>query len=167
MQTTWIDLRYAYMRIYLISYHLQSPVLKHVELFEWVVSDMFKRLKTVPEILALPPRWMSEPPQSLYITLTWGTGTNLDIQSSPENSAYPPRPVPRSVANLEMALWLFGEEGERIVYFILMSLMLYSLFGIVWRCRANRQEIVQQPEDWLRGLSSWWWFLVCIVRVAR
>ena len=66
------------------------------------------RLKTAPENPALPRRRMSEPPhQNPYATVTRGTGAKriyLDIQSSPENSAYPPRPVPGSVADLDIVM---------------------------------------------------------------
>ena len=65
------------------------------------------RLKTAPENPALPPRRLSEPQQGPYITVTRGTGAKriyLDIQSSPENVAYPPRPVPGSVADLDIVM---------------------------------------------------------------
>ena len=100
------------------------------------------RLKTAPENPALPFRRTSEaPPQSPYITVTRGTGSKriyLDIQSSPENSAYPPRPVPGSVADLDIVMdhCDFSEKKVNTLctLFILVLLMLYSLFGIVWRC---------------------------------
>ena len=84
---------------------------------------------------------MLEQLQSPYATVTRGTGAKriyLDIQSSPENSAYPPRPVPGSVADLDIVMdhCDFSEKKVKTHFdtFILMSLMLYSLFGIVWRC---------------------------------
>ena len=99
------------------------------------------RLKTALENPALPSRRISDPPpQSPYVTATQGTGAKriyLDIQSSPENSAYPPRPVPGSVADLDIVMdhCDFSEKKvNHIVHFKLVLLMLYSLFGTVWRC---------------------------------
>lgn len=95
------------------------------------------RLKIAPENPALPPRRRSEPSQGPYITVTRGTGAKriyLDVQSSPENVAYPPRPVPGSVADLDIVMEHcdFSEKKVKVFgYFLLLSLISYSLFGIV------------------------------------
>ncbi|KAH9487043.1 hypothetical protein JR316_0001109 [Psilocybe cubensis] len=65
------------------------------------------RLRTPLDNPALPPRRSSNIPQGPYVTETRGTGSKriyLDIQSSPENIAYPPRPVPGSVADLDVVM---------------------------------------------------------------
>ncbi|PPQ71004.1 hypothetical protein CVT26_014266 [Gymnopilus dilepis] len=65
------------------------------------------RLKTVLDNPALPPRRSSQSSQGPYVTETRGTGAKriyLDIQSAPENVAYPPRPVPGSVADLDIVM---------------------------------------------------------------
>jgi DDB1- and CUL4-associated factor 13 len=84
------------------------------------------RLKTAPENPALPSRRISEPPpQSPYATATRGTGAKriyLDIQSSPENSAYPPRPVPGSVADLDIVMDHCDFSEKKVI----STLSLYS-----------------------------------------
>ncbi|KAF5311741.1 hypothetical protein D9619_003462 [Psilocybe cf. subviscida] len=65
------------------------------------------RLKSIPDNPALPPRRTSLPSQGQYATETRGTGAKriyLDIQSAPENIAYPPRPVPGSVADFDVIM---------------------------------------------------------------
>jgi WD repeat and SOF domain-containing protein 1 len=65
------------------------------------------RLKAIPDNPALPPRRTSLPSQGQYATETRGTGAKriyLDIQSAPENIAYPPRPVPGSVADFDVIM---------------------------------------------------------------
>ena len=106
-------------------------------------------LSTVPEQLrlkeaipnpALPPRRSAAvPTPAPYITETRGTGSKriyLDIQSAPENVAYPPRPVPGSVADLDVVMdhCDFSEKKvrifrESIVLRLLFSLVCAGLFG--------------------------------------
>ncbi|KAJ7782792.1 hypothetical protein B0H16DRAFT_1658284 [Mycena metata] len=61
-------------------------------------------LNSVPNNPALPPRPSA---QSRFKTTTNGTGPKrvyLDIQSQPPSVAYPPRPVPGSVADLDIII---------------------------------------------------------------
>ncbi|KAF9452591.1 glycosyltransferase family 32 protein [Macrolepiota fuliginosa MF-IS2] len=70
------------------------------------------RLKDTLVNPALPPRKMNIPSPltgeaSEYVTTTRGRGPEriyLDIQSRPPNVAYPPRPVPGSVADLDIVM---------------------------------------------------------------
>jgi WD repeat and SOF domain-containing protein 1 len=67
---------------------------------------------SIPTNPALPPRKATIParyrkPLDLIITDAVGTGPNrvyLDIQSPPPNVAFPPRPVPGSVADLDVIM---------------------------------------------------------------
>ncbi|KAK0245597.1 glycosyltransferase family 32 protein [Armillaria nabsnona] len=70
-------------------------------------------LRSTPLNPALPPRRISIPPPrfrappSLISTTTKGVGPKrvyLDIQSHPPDVAYPPRPVPGSVADLDIVM---------------------------------------------------------------
>lgn len=69
------------------------------------------RLKTSLDNPALPPRLHGSKPtnrsSSQYVTDTNGIGPRrvyLRIESEPPNVAYPPRPVPGSVADLDMIM---------------------------------------------------------------
>lgn len=95
---------------------------------------------------ALPPRrHTSVPSPGPYITETRGIGSKriyLDIQSAPENVAYPPRPVPGSVADLDIVMdhCDFTEKKVRSLRKLLPSQFSFSLVcagllgGIAGRC---------------------------------
>ncbi|KAJ7225624.1 glycosyltransferase family 32 protein [Mycena pura] len=90
-------------------------------IWEWeIASGHYPSRRRIPEQLwlnlldnpALPPRRASLPsrfrlPSGPGTTTTSGVGARriyLDIQSKPPNVAYPPRPVPGSIADLDMVM---------------------------------------------------------------
>lgn len=70
------------------------------------------QLKDVPPNPSLPPRKTQIPspltqPATEYVTTTHGTGPEriyLDIQSQFPSVAYPPRPIPGSIADLDIVM---------------------------------------------------------------
>jgi len=63
-------------------------------------------LRDPPENPALPPRRLT-PPKGRYATHTRGTGHKriyLDVGGTPEHAAYPPRPVPGGIADLDVIM---------------------------------------------------------------
>ncbi|KAF4623773.1 hypothetical protein D9613_001702 [Agrocybe pediades] len=65
------------------------------------------RLKSLLDNPALPRRQTPQTLHGPYATETRGTGSKriyLDIQSAPENVGFPPRPVPGSVADLDVIM---------------------------------------------------------------
>ncbi|KAF9015052.1 glycosyltransferase family 32 protein [Cyathus striatus] len=70
------------------------------------------RFKSPPINPALPPRRVPSPseftsPPESYVSNTKGVGPKriyLDIQSQPPTNAYPPRPVPGSIADLDIVM---------------------------------------------------------------
>ena len=73
----------------------------------FIVPEQLRLQEAIPNP-ALPPRKPTTVPSpGPYITETRGIGSKriyLDIQSAPENVAYPPRPVPGSVADLDVVM---------------------------------------------------------------
>jgi WD repeat and SOF domain-containing protein 1 len=96
--------------------------MQRVRLFSRLVIDGANQNPSVPEQIglsapplnpALPPRKVPtipsrfRPPPGPVATTTRGDGPRrvyLDVQSTPPNLAYPPRPVPGSVADLDIIM---------------------------------------------------------------
>jgi len=63
-------------------------------------------LRDPPENPALPPRRLT-PPKGHYATHTRGTGPKriyLDVGGTAQHAAYPPRPVPGGIADLDVIM---------------------------------------------------------------
>jgi DDB1- and CUL4-associated factor 13 len=96
------------------------------------VPEQLRLQETIPNP-ALPPRRPTiVPSPGPYITETRGIGSKriyLDIQSAPENVAYPPRPVPGSVADLDVVMdhCDFSEKKVRSLREPLASQFSFSL----------------------------------------
>lgn len=97
---------------------------------------------------ALPPRKKSKilpsryrPPPKSVVTNTRGVGANrvyLDIQSRPPDVAYPPRPVPGSIADLDVIMELCDFSLNRVCFSSLVhpdneTNLFISMYGIVLR----------------------------------
>lgn len=98
------------------------------------------RLRSVPDNPSLPPRKASipsrfRPPPGPITTTTNGIGPRrvyLDIQSQPPDVAYPPRPVPGSIADLDVVMEHcdFSEKKVRLDFLARKSLLsLFELYG--------------------------------------
>lgn len=86
----------------------------------------------------LPSRF--RPPAKLPVTTTRGIGSKrvyLDIQAHPPNVAYPPRPVPGSVIDLDVIMDNCDFSQNKVFFSELESASvadeLDSMFAIVWR----------------------------------
>ncbi|KXN83643.1 hypothetical protein AN958_01209 [Leucoagaricus sp. SymC.cos] len=92
------------------------------KIWKWeIASGHYPSRRAIPEQIrlkdmianpAVPPRKTSIPspfttPTTQYVTITRGRGPErvyLDIQSRPPNVAYPPRPVPGCIADLDIVM---------------------------------------------------------------
>ncbi|KAF9040506.1 glycosyltransferase family 32 protein [Panaeolus papilionaceus] len=97
-------------------------------IWQWeVASGHYPSRQSIPEQIrltapiqnpALPPRRSSETSKSPYSSTSRGTGLKrvyLDIQTSPINAAYPPRPVPGSIADLDVVMEHCDFSGNNYV----------------------------------------------------
>lgn len=98
------------------------------------------RLKTSPVNPAVPPRRALVPsrfrrPPGPYATTSRGTGSKriyLDIQSLPPDVAFPPRPVPGSIADLDVIME-HCDFSEKKVYHLIYIIIQFT-HGILIVC---------------------------------
>ena len=126
---------YAQHPILVFPYVLSVP--EQIGLTEEIINPALPPLKKT----TLPSRF--RPPPKVPVTKTKGIGSKrvyLDIQAQPPNVAYPPRPVPGSVADLDIVMdnCDFSENKVRsdiVLMFIALSGIhagsMYSMFAIV------------------------------------
>lgn len=94
---------------------------------------------------ALPPRKTNIPSPlneeaTVFVTTTHGLGPErmyFNIQSQPPNVAYPPRPIPGSVADLDIVMEHCDFSKKKVRPNTLLVYLLNkngsSLFGTVWK----------------------------------